>query len=182
MLHNLMQVATFVIAVLGLAVATSSLTWNVVQFLLAGSRPEVQLIVGALAPGGMVVGEPGPHIEGTLRRFAADNGYDRRVIGVRVINYGRTAARVQSWGIKLKTAGVSFKPLDDSIGPELPHVLEPGAQETWVVDIERAVRLASVTAATFKRPEEPLYGIVELSTGKALKSRKSVHVLPPSGT
>jgi hypothetical protein len=51
-----------------------------------------------------------------------------------------------------------------------------------VVDIERAVRLASVTAATFKRPEEPLYGIVELGTGKALKSRKSVHVLPPSGT
>ena len=58
-----MQLATLIVALLGLVVASVSLTWNVVQFLLGGSRPKIHLVVGALAPGGLIAMEPGsdPH-------------------------------------------------------------------------------------------------------------------------
>ena len=46
-----MQLATLIVALLGLVVASVSLTWYVVQFFLGGSRPKIHLVVGALAPG-----------------------------------------------------------------------------------------------------------------------------------
>jgi hypothetical protein len=45
-----LQLATLIVAVLGLVVASVSLTWNIVQFLLGGSRPKIYLVVGRARP------------------------------------------------------------------------------------------------------------------------------------
>jgi hypothetical protein len=172
-----LQLATLIVAILALVVASASLTWNVVQFLLGGSRPTALLVVGALAPGGMVTMEAGSDTAKELDRLAATDGYNQGVIGVRVINRGRAPTTVQRWEIKTDDpSGISLNPLGESIGPPLPHVLAAGAQETWVTDLAHAARLAAATAGTFNRPLPPVYGVVELGTGRALRSKRSLRV------
>jgi len=111
-----------------------------------------------------------------LDRPAATNGYSERVIGVRVINRGRAPTTVQKWEIKTNDrSGASLNPLRESIGPTLPHV-HAGAQETWVTDLTHAARLASATASTFDRPVPSIHGVVQLGTGRASRSKRSLRV------
>jgi hypothetical protein len=88
-----MQGWTLGIAVFGAVVATASLTWNVVQFLLGGARPKAHLVVGALSPsGGLIAGPPSDNAFRTVARLAKE-GYPRPVIGVKVINHGPSVTR-----------------------------------------------------------------------------------------
>jgi hypothetical protein len=174
-----MQGWTLGIAVFGAVVATASLTWNVVQFLLGGARPKAHLVVGALSPsGGLIAGPPSDNAFRTVARLAKE-GYPRPVIGVKVINHGRAPARVQKWSLKCMAAGVAYTPIGDSIGPTLPHDLPAQASETWVVDLQFARALVH-TAATSERNPEPVRVIVELGTGRTLVSRKSLPVAQSS--
>ena len=129
-----MQNWTLGIALFGAIVGTASLTWNVVQFLLAGARPKAHLVVGAMSPGsGLVTGAPSTTIFETFARLMKE-GYTQRVIGVKVVNHGRAPTRAQSWSVKCLESGGSFTPIGDSIGPQLPYDLAPQTNETWAVD------------------------------------------------
>lgn len=172
-----MQIATLVIAVFGAIVGTASLTWNVVQFLLAGPRPKAHLIVGAVTPGQhLVTGPASAAIFETFDRLAKE-GYTQRVIGVKVVNHGRAPTRVQRWSVKCAQSGISVTPIGDTIGPTLPYDLAPQTSETWVVDFQTAYALVHATAQTFHHSPEPVHVIVELGTGKTLVSRESL-VIP----
>jgi hypothetical protein len=122
--------------------------------------------------------EPGPDTARELDRLAASEGYTERVIGVKVVNHGRAVATVQRWSIKTSDrSGTSITPLRETIGPDLPHALGAGEQAIWVMDLGSAAALASSTAATFGRPVQPVYGVVELGTGRTVRSKRSL-VLP----
>lgn len=169
---------TLAIAVFGTVVATASLTWNVVQFLLGGAWPKAQLILGMMSSGGgLVSGPPGTDPFGSLARLA-EQGYTLPVIGVKVVNYGRAPVRVERWSVKCMNADIALlPPRDESIGPELPHDLPAGANGTWVIDLQLARSLAHAAAATFEQKPEPVHVVVELGTGKTLVSKDSLSVI-----
>ena len=171
-----MQNWTFGIALLGAIVGTASLTWNVVQFLLAGPRPKAHLIVGAVSPGrNLVSGPPSAAIFETFARLATE-GYTQRVIGVKVVNHGRAPTRVQRWSVKCMKSGIALAPMADAIGPKLPYDLAPQANETWVVDFQAAYALVHATAKTFDQRPEPVRVVVELGTGKTLVSKETLMI------
>lgn len=169
-----MQVATFVIATLSLLVALTALGWNITQWRLSGGRPRATLVLGALAPGGAIVAEPGFDLARNFDQLAAQ-GYDRRVIGVRVTNTGRTAIRVQRWAVQCEDSGIAYVPLADAIGPTLPYSVEAGAQESWLVDLQTASALTYANEGVSGK-REPVRVTVELADGQTLRSDRSVHV------
>jgi hypothetical protein len=173
---HLMEGWALAIAIFSTVIATASLTWNVVQFLLGGARPRAQLIVGALSDGGgLVSGQPSEGLFRTLARLTGES-YTHPVIGVKVINCGRAPARVQNWSVKCIDAGVALTPVGDSIGPELPHDLPAGANETWVVDLRSARAMVHASATATHGRTEPVRVVVELGTGKILVSSKSLSI------
>jgi hypothetical protein len=171
------QVATFVIAVLGLVVSVVNATWSVAQWKLNGARPAVELIVGAVAADGSgLVSMPVRAVGGPNFAQLARQGFTQPVVGVTVTNSGRLPVRVQRWALQCGRPGMSYVPLGESIGPSLPYVLEAGAQETWVVDLQVATRLSSLTAATTAKAPEPVTATVELAAGESLKTKQSLRV------
>ena len=144
-----MQDATFVIAVLGLVVSVANATWSVAQWKLNGARPVLELIVGAVAANGSgLVSIPVTAGTPPNRARLAQEGFTQSVVGVTVTNMGRLPVRIQRWSIQCAANGTAYVPLADSIGPDLPHVLEAGAQETGVVDQRRAVGLTQAAATS----------------------------------
>jgi hypothetical protein len=171
------QVATFVIAVLGLVVSAVNATWSVAQWKLNGARPAVELIVGAVAANGSGLVSM-PVRAGSDPNFGrlAEQGFTRPVIGITVTNTGRLPVRVQRWTIQCAKNGTSFAPVGQSLGPPLPYVLEAGAQETWVVDLQAAKALSSAATVITNKAPEPVVGTVQLGSGQSLKTKESLRV------
>jgi hypothetical protein len=99
------QLVTLIIAVVGLALAVASLTWQAVTFVLSGSRVKVELHHGAHDGAGNLIS--GPPLAQALRQ-AAEQGFVHEVIGAKVRNVGRVAVTVErieavlASGIKLR--------------------------------------------------------------------------------
>lgn len=173
-----MQVATFVIAVFGAVVAAGSATWNVAQWRLSGGRAKVRLVMGNATPSGLMVGEPSEATSRNIQRLA-EIGFAKQVVGVEVSNVGRAAITVQSWALKTTKTEVSYIPITDSVGPPLPCTIDPGAQQTWVVDMQEGVSLLH-TAAEFEGSDgEKICGTARLGTGQQLQTEKSVRLQAP---
>jgi len=187
-----MQIATFVLAVVGTALAAASLVWQAATYVLAGGRAQVDLQVGALNPHGhgMMTAQPCDYDKVWTEQLA-EQGYTRPVVSVRVRNVGRLPVTVQRWSLdclqEVVQGGGLFRslfehrgtvaglvPIADSIGPSLPHRLEPGASETWSVDAQAVHAFAEVNRKTFKLTTAELVGKVELGTGRTHKTRRSI--------
>jgi hypothetical protein len=98
---------TLVIAVLGFGLAVASLAWQVVQFILTGSRVKVFTIL--------------------------ESWPEKTPIGVRARNVGRMGVAVTEVGFEPHGGFKSGDRLWRVIlnGPLLPHTLEPGQEATW---------------------------------------------------
>lgn len=163
-----------IVSIFSLVVAASSASWNVAQFLLAGARPRAQFVVGAITGNGTgLVTWPveGDGVE-QVRRLAAQGMAPQPVVGVKVINYGRSPVRVERWGIIDDGSGTTYTPIKDSIGPDLPHDLPAGASATWVVDMIVIKNSLETTAEVLGKPLRSIRGSVETGTGKKLVSQE----------
>jgi hypothetical protein len=167
-----LDVATFVIAVVGLAVATASVVWQMATFKLEGGRVKVKLLVGAMANNGRGVALNDPHrvTPESLKSLAAQ-GFGMPVIAVTVRNVGRADVTVQRWSIKHEASGLAFVPIGDSIGKELPFRLAAGASETWAADLRTALALPDAGRAIKPNSRGKVRGLVELADGRTYRSR-----------
>jgi hypothetical protein len=135
------NLSALIIAIVGLVLATASLTWQLVSFLLSGSRVRVGLRRGARdANGNMLHAAPKNWGDGN-DMLAKSQGYGIPILAVTVHNRGRMAINVES----VSAAGGTWT-IDQQSVPNipLPHRLEPGAGQAGFVDreplIERFVR------------------------------------------
>ena len=53
---------------------------------------------------------------------------------------------VTEWNVAASPGGMAFRPVADSIGPPLPHRLDPGTSEVWAMDAGTVRSLAESAA------------------------------------
>lgn len=171
-----MSLAAFLLALVGLVVAMLSLGWQVASWALSGRRVKVNLLHGVQGRGGFATGKvkPGgaPLNLGTMR----SQGWDGiEVIAAEVINVGRAPVIVTRYSVHAVGAGMSYTPLRDWIGPDLPFRLEPGASETWYSDIADARALVHSLGAIGKSATH-VYMTVTLGTKEEKRTATTLRV------
>lgn len=164
---------TLVVAIVALVVSTSTLTWQVVQYALSASRPQVNLRVGALNWDGAITG-PASVID--LQALRAQ-GADQAVLAVEVRNRGRLATSVTGWSIAFDN-GASFSypgwKLNEDRAP-LPHRLEPGAEVSFLCPLENVDRIA-IGMRTANKPISSGRAAASFGDGRTKTSKDSVQL------
>jgi hypothetical protein len=163
-----MDVATFVIAVLGLVVATGIAVWQGATFILSNGRARVTVFVGASNGDATIQAAADKETPEQILSFSA-RGYRDPFIGVKVENYGRAPIFVDRWGLR-HDSGLKVFPLH-ATGPDLPYRIEAGANESWRMDLQPAIDVEDATDKTYSAGA--LRGSVELGDGRVVESRKT---------
>ena len=164
-----LDLATFAIAVLALVTATLALGWQVLTHFLTGGRIKAEMLVGALHASGdnMVTAEATQErASGKWLPELAGQGYVTPIFGVRVRNIGRLPVTVESWGLKTSPGSIGVTPVGLSSGSALPHRLEAGTSETWVMEAAPVFNLAAATKETSNYDAVNIFGTVELADGR----------------
>lgn len=171
---------TLGLAILGVGLAALSLGWQAATFYLSGSRVRVTMHRGALRREfGATTRMTGPVTasDRDIERMR-EQGFDHDVVVAIVRNRGRLAVSVD--GVTATSRdGWGFARLADPENPSLPFRLEPGAKETWHVDLEPLQMLADGD-----NESREVFMLVELGTGKVARSKESLTIVPrsPHGT
>jgi hypothetical protein len=165
---NTVVVASFVIAVVGLVLAVADLVWQFASYSLSGGRVKVEFLGGAMHAGGRgVLTMPAGKLNAEKMQQAAKDGFVLPIMGVRVRNVGRMAVTVAKWEI-VATSGLAFNPVGSSIGKPLPHQLDAGQSEMWVVDATMIQDLVNASREVLKVSRVTLTGRVELAAGRSV--------------
>jgi hypothetical protein len=138
---------TLFVAVVALALSAASLTWQLALYALSGSRPRVELLIGATDGFGIVSGPAGSEFAPQDLNLYTSQGFSEPLAGVRVRNRGRLAVSVTSWGIGVGGGfTVSLPGYAINRDAPIPYRLEPGAQASWYLplsDVLAAMRAAA---------------------------------------
>lgn len=150
-----METATFVIAVLGVVLASASIGWQVALFLLTGARVKVEVGEGIMFP---------------------RQGREEDVLRVTVRNVGRQAVSVTHFWLQLTTEDSwLIQPNPHPLNPQLPYTLAPGHHVSW---LHAASDLWDYMARQ-ELGEMPVRGGVSLGTGKNATSERVVTIKRP---
>ncbi|MFZ2175474.1 MAG: hypothetical protein WAW17_15865 [Rhodococcus sp. (in: high G+C Gram-positive bacteria)] len=141
-----MQIVTLVIAVVGLVVATGTLTWNITMFRLQGARAKVSPIIGTVVPQGLIHMPASESAVASIERTAREHGGEL-VAGVQVTNRGRLPLHVQSWAFTSLPNKAAFAPGSDPVLSPVPCEIAPGNHAVFVGEVGMARALRDVAAA-----------------------------------
>jgi hypothetical protein len=162
---------TLIVAILALVISVSSLTWQIVLYVLGGSRVRTELRIGALGPGGAVHGPPDARMNPAQ---LAEQGYNQPILAVQVRNAGRLAVSVTKWDVVFDNGGaVSHPRWDVNDAFPLPYRLEPGDEAVWFCSAA-PVNAAIKAFASSSRPVRLVRARVGLGTGKSVTSKNSM--------
>lgn len=95
----------------------------------------------------------------------------QQLLAIEVTNVGCLRVRVSKYSAELWRGGLSFSPIGEAIGKDLPHRLEPGDSETWCAEMEDAVRLVD-SMHSLGKPARGVLVTVTLGTGKKVTTRR----------
>lgn len=167
---------TLAIAALSLVIACLSLGWQIASWLLDGRRVKLVLKHGARGHAGAALGPVGRDgAPRDLRNVRAQGFVDTEVLAVTVINVGRAPVVVERYAVVHESSGMSFSPLADAIGVNLPFELGPGRSETWYADMDD-VRALNHAAAAIDRRGGTVRMTVDLGTGDTKKTRERMRL------
>lgn len=168
-----MTVASFVIALIGLIAAISSLAWQAVTFVLSGIRPQCNMMHGAINPGRQFATYPITGRQLRLPSSAAAQGFTEEALFVTVHNTGRLPFSVKNWHLVLE-GGVRTGILNNPLGPSLPHRLEVGEEATWAIEMDQVNRVAAAWRSQGGGATVPAWMEVQVGNGKTYKSKQTV--------
>lgn len=164
--------AALVVAILALVISTASLTWQIVQFLLGASRPQVDLKIGAMSESGALTAP----VEGFRLDQLMRQGYTTPLLAVEVRNRGRLAVSVTNWTIAFDN-GASYTqpswPPNDRVA--LPYRLEPGAEATFLCPLAE-VDVAAHALQSLSKPPTSCRASASFGTGRTLRSKTRLAV------
>jgi len=171
-----MEIATLIIAALGVLLGALSLGWQAATYVLTGGRVKIALKVGAVVDSGTGMALM-PVAEATPDKLASlgQQGFSRAVIAVEVRNVGRLPVTVSRWSLE-SSLGVSYVPIADSLGSALPHRLDLGEPATWALDLHQAIHLVKTTTEVLGKGCEQarVHGVVELGDGRRYTTTDSL--------
>ena len=129
--------------------------------------------LGAFGAGGLVTVPVAGNPVQAIQPLRAQ-GYDNPVVAISVVNRGRQAVELLSFGIEVPK-GVAFKPIGEAITTTpMPYLLEPHREATWAMPLELAFNLVKTTKATWpKENPNPLRMFVIQAGGKKIYSKES---------
>ncbi len=157
-----------VVAILGLALAIASLTWQAATFVLTGGRVRCELHEGAIGPHRVFIHQPVRRNEmvGAAREEWQRQGLTEGRLFVIARNIGRTAVTVTGYSASSgPTARYgTMRPLTGE--PALPYRLEPGAEAMWSLPTEEVREFAAAAQGGMN-----VRMSVDLGNGKRVDSR-----------
>lgn len=164
---------TLIVAIIALVISVSSLTWQIVLYLLGGARVRTELRVGALGPSGVV---HGPVAEGVDFTQLAQQGYPEPVFAVQARNSGRLAVSVTKWDVALENGASFFQPgWPPNADRPLPYRLEPGDEAVWFCPMAPVIAAAEAFASS-SHPVRLVRARIGLGTGKSVTSKNAMRV------
>jgi hypothetical protein len=172
------EVATLVIAVIGVFLAGLSLAWQAATFLLTAPRVKVSLREGFRGPLGIMLGPPSLYTEAG-RAVMEQQGYIEHVLAIEAINHGRFPATVKDWSVRFGNGAAYGNPADP-LNPELPYRLDPFNSAIWYAPVEH---LQALQGAFTDQGDDAASarGEVDLGTRKTIRSGNAL-VITPDGT
>ena len=168
-----MELASFVLGLIGTVLATASVVWQFAQHRLTGPRIRVDLRWGGLTSQGSLTGP----MKTSLETFRVA-GVVQPMFAVVVRNVGRTPINVQGYGVAVPS-GASVSQPGNRFDPTLPHRLEGGSQATFHVELRLVEGLVGITAAAGERLA--LRAVVDLGNGTSTRGawEQVPSTLPP---
>lgn len=165
-----------VVAGLSLLVSGLSLGWQIASWLMSAGRVKATLHHGLLTPDFAYTREVGRDgAPAPLEGFQGQRIRGREVLGIEVINVGRAPVKVARYQVALARTGATATPLADSIGPDLPHRIEPGESATWYVEMD-SVRGLVYAGQVIQKGAREVYMTAELATRKEHRTKTSLKV------
>ena len=161
-------------AIVALSISIASVVWQMATFALTGPRVKVELLVGAFDGSTAVHQVAGRFLD--WDRWASQ-GYTTPIVGVTVRNRGRMPVSVTGWSFSLESgptvAPIGLGPLNP--GKTLPHRLEGGSSETWLLSADEIGSAARAWRGIGKDCGS-LYAKVDLGTGRTIRSKNTTGV------
>jgi hypothetical protein len=173
-----MEIATLVIAAVGIVLATVSLVWQALTFFLTGPHVKVRLSEGLRAPlGGVVIAPPSIYTNAGRAALEAD-GYTDHVLTVTARNAGRAPVSLSRLSLRFANNAVFVYPGGAGNVP-LPHRLERAADVTWYASVEDVV---PYVADFIDQSEDArtVRGEVDTALGNMTASRERI-IISPNG-
>lgn len=138
-----MQIVTLIIAVLGLVIATGTLTWEIAMFRLQGARAKVTPVIGAMMGQGLIHMPASEGAVETMKLTARDHG-SSLYAGVQVTNRGRLPLHVKSWAFVSLPNQAAFVPDSPPQLSPAPCEVAPGNYVIFVAEIGGARNLRGI--------------------------------------
>lgn len=163
------------VAVLGVALGSVSLAWQVATWALSAGRLKVTLVIGVQAGTGIVSSPISKN--GRPRTNILQDGRFRGppLLAVQVANVGRGPVTVTGYGAKDTGYGLKLQLVADAIGPPLPHRLEPGEGGMWAMPLASAEVLAH-NSDLLKKPTGGVEMWVATATGKTYTTAAAIRL------
>lgn len=141
------DIIALIVAGVGVILGAASLGWNLAEFRLSGPRIKAHLMFGALGNGGIASkrGREQPD----WRRMA-EQGLTEPLVGIEVVNVGRTPTEVQHFSCDL-TGGFGYANPALPYNPPLSFKLDPHATKTLWLPLREVLTLAQVIRDTGQR-------------------------------
>lgn len=167
-----MTVAAFVLSVIAIVLAATSLGWQVVTILRARPRPKLTPVIARLTPEGLVTNDASSDVCEALLNAAEAVPDGQLLIGVKVVNAGRVPFQVDGWAIRADPVGTSLVPVDKPVaGAEVPNEIAPGASATFLTELQHARHFAEAVAGD---PDQPARTVLTVSSGVRTYTTKLV--------
>lgn len=167
-----MPTASFVIALLGLIAAISSLAWQAATFILSGIRLDCNMLYGAISSGRKIATYPIKNRRlGSLDTSMIAQGFTTEAIFLTVHNNGRLPFSVKNWHLALE-GGVRTGVLNNPFGPTLPHRLDVGEEATWAMELEETMHVVNMFRDQRGEGPIPAWIEVQVGNGKTYKSKQ----------
>lgn len=155
-----------ILAVVGIALSSLSLGWQIAQWLMAGARVRVDVEVGMMNASGAMLGRPGAVDFEQFRR----QGIDRPVVALVVRNKGRFAVDLQRYTLQT-TNKIVYQQLDMEANPKVPFRLEGHSQTRFFTDAANVIAMLALAERAVGAPKPmKIRGLVELATGREAES------------
>jgi hypothetical protein len=182
------SLAALIVAIAGVVLSSLALGWQIASWLLTAGRVRLTLKHGALT-GAM------SYLKDVRRgpARAADLSLDpgaaaTEVLAVVVRNVGRLPVTVERYGAELWGAAgsgslirrasptrlLALQPIGDAIGPGLPHRLEPGTSETWLIRMDDVRAAVYATKGSNLGDARSCGMFVELGNGRTVRTRHNI--------
>ncbi|MFV8319834.1 hypothetical protein [Mycobacterium sp. 23] len=161
-----MSVAGFVLGVVATVLAVISLGWQLVGYRRQRPRPKLKPVIGRLTTDGLVTNDASCDVREALAAVSDQLEDMPLIIGVKVVNAGRTPLHVAGWAIRTDPDGTSLVPVEKPVaGDDVPCEIPPQGSAVFLTEFRHAQRFAAAADNVAGTDDPPPRIVLTVSSG-----------------